>query len=76
MPFNKDIKFSENDKAEIKRISRVFLFDIDNKPQDYFDAAADEISRYQPFLLSLILGDRFDFTPDEVDELIKVYFLI
>ncbi len=46
---------------------------IDEK---YVNEESDIISQKQPFLISLILGYRFDLKPLELEEMMKVIFLI
>ena len=49
---------------------------IDNIDADYVNLISDEIFQYQPFFLSALLGLRLDVTPAELDEVMKIYFLI
>jgi hypothetical protein len=42
----------------------------------YAEKIGDEIFRQQPFFLSVLLGYHMDTTPQELDELMKVYFII
>jgi hypothetical protein len=49
---------------------------IDNLSVDYIDSESDKIYKNQPFLLSLILGYRLDLKPNELDEIIKIIFMI
>jgi len=36
----------------------------------------DDIARYQPFLISLSMGDRLDLKPEEWNEMVMIYILI
>jgi len=40
------------------------------------NAISDEIYKKKPFFLIVLLGYNFDITPVELEELMKVYFLI
>ncbi len=49
---------------------------IDNIDAHYVDKVSDEIFKYQPFFLSVLLGYSLDVTPVEMEEIMKIYFLI
>jgi len=69
------MNISEQDKVEAIRISEI-INKIDRIDSDYFNVITDEMNQYQPFLLSILLGYRFDFKPEEVGEIIKIVFVI
>lgn len=49
---------------------------IDKMDVVYADSETDIIFHQQPFLISLILGYRLDFKMSEVEEIIKVIFIV
>ena len=65
---------SEQYKIETAKIAAI-IAKIDNMDTDYFNVITDEINQYQPFLLSILLGYRFDFKAEEVGEFIKIYLI-
>jgi hypothetical protein len=40
------------------------------------DSISNDIFKKQPFFLSVLLGYQFDVTPQQLEEIMKVYFLI
>lgn len=44
--------------------------------EDYVNTVSDEIFQHQPFFLTALLGLRFDVTPEELEEIMKIYFFI
>lgn len=69
------MNISEHDKIETIRITKI-ITKIDRIDSDYFNVITDEMNQHQPFLLSILLGYRFDFKPEEVGEIIKIVILI
>ena len=69
------MNISEQDKIEAIRISKI-INKIDRIDIDYFHVITDEMNQYQPFLLSILLGYRFDLKPEEHGEIIKIGLLI
>ena len=67
--------FSKRDFKEIGEISH-FLNKVDNIDQRYIDLTTDGMYKYQPFLLSLILGYQHDLRLQEFEEVMKIYFII
>lgn len=65
-------------KREVKELERVLELEkkIDSIGPQYVDDMSTEIFKYQPFYLSVLLGYRMDVTPLELDELLRVYFLV
>ena len=49
---------------------------IDNIDAEYVDLVSDEIFQKRPFFLTVLLGYRLDTTPVELEEIMKIYFLI
>jgi len=69
------MNISEQYKIETERISEI-LIRIDKIDFDYVNTLTDEMNQYQPFLISILLGYRFDLKPEEVEEIIKIFFII
>ena len=67
--------FKQNDFSEAKDLAKVQI-KIDNIDAEYVDLISDEIFQKQPFFLTTLLGYRFDVTPIELEEIMKIYFLI
>ena len=66
---------SKEDKEEslkvVQLIKKIELID-----ENYVNRESDIISKKQPFLMSLILGYRFDLKPLELEEIMKIIFLV
>lgn len=62
--------FEETSKVAAKIIR------IENIDADYVNSVSDEIFTRQPFFLSVLIGYRMDTSPEELDEIMKIYFLI
>ena len=69
------MKFTQNDFNEIPLLARVEKR-IDTIDSTNVNSILDDIYKKQPFLLSVLLGYNLDITPIELEELMKVYFLI
>lgn len=69
------MKFSKKDFTETAELS-VLLSKIDHIDGEYVSKVSDEIFKKQPFFLSALLGYRFDVSTTELEELMKIYFLI
>ena len=67
--------FTKNDFAEAKELANVQI-KIDNFDAEYLNLVSEEIFQKQPFFLTVLLGYRLDTTRVELDEIIKIYFLI
>ena len=66
---------SKEDKKESLRVGQL-IKKIELIDEKYVNEESDIISEKQPFLISLILGYRFDLKPLELEEIMKVIFLI
>ena len=66
---------SKEDKKESLRVGQL-IKKIELIDETYVNEESDKISQKQPFLFSLILGYRFDLKPLELEEIMKVIFLI
>lgn len=52
------------------------LTKIDNMDAEYVNEISDEIFKWQPFFLTVLLGYRLDISSEELEEIMKIYFLI
>jgi hypothetical protein len=43
---------------------------------DYVNTVSDEIFEMQPFFLSVLLGYSYDVSMDELEEIMKIYFIV
>ncbi|WP_020530993.1 hypothetical protein [Flexithrix dorotheae] len=69
------MKLTKNDFKDIPQLSALIKA-VDNIDAEYANRVSDEIYKYQPFFLSVLLGYRLDTKPEELDELMRVYFMI
>lgn len=69
------MKISEKDQVNLNRIVSI-VSRIDNNDFSYFNTTTDEINKYQPFLLSMLLGYKIDLTLEEFEEISKIIVLI
>ena len=67
--------FKQNDFTEAKDLVKVQI-KIDNIDAEYVNLISDEIFQKQPFFLTVLLGYRLDTTLIELEEIMKIYFLI
>src|SRR5690606_2692973 len=71
----KKLLLAESDIHETPEISHL-IKRLDSMDSQYVDMVTDDIQRYQPFFLNVLLGYREDVTLEELEEIMKVYFLI
>ena len=69
------MKISGSDKEESLKISQL-IKKIDLIDKEYVNRESDVISQKQPFLISLILGYSHDLKGHELEEIVKIIFLI
>ena len=69
------IKSTPNDFNEIKILAES-IREIDQIDADYVNSVSDEIFKLQPFFLTVLRGYRFDVSNDELEEIMKIYFLV
>ena len=69
------MQFTQNDLNEMPQVAKL-LSKIDNIDSNYAETIADEIFQKQPFFLTVFLGYHHDTTPIELEEIMKIYFLI
>lgn len=66
---------SEEDKIEILRVGQL-IKKIEHIDEEYVNKESDLIFKKQPFLISLLLGYRHDLKDHELEEIMKIIFLI
>ncbi len=69
------LKFTQNDFNEIESLAES-IKKIDQIDSDYVSFISDEIYSRQPFFFSVLLGYRIDVTMEELEEIMKIYFLV
>lgn len=67
--------FTQEDFTEANQLAKVQIA-IDKIDAKYVNLVSDEIFHKQPFFLTVLLGYRFDIEPLELEEIMKIYFLI
>lgn len=72
---NTNIKFTQKNFDETDQLAKL-IKKIDHVDLTYANAASDEIFQRQPFFLSVILGYQFDVSKEELEEIIKISFLV
>jgi hypothetical protein len=70
-----ELKITDQDLNEVKELAGL-LVKIDNIDEKYAHEISDEIFKQQPFFLSVLMGYYLDTTPEELEEIMKIYFLI
>ena len=68
----------ELSQSEINEANEVadLMFKINNWDVDYINTLSSEILQHQPFFLSVLGGIRLEVTPEELEEVLKIYFLV
>ena len=69
------MELSESDINETNEVADL-MFKIDNWDVDYINSISSEILQYQPYFLSVLAGVRLEVTEEELEEFLKIYFLI
>ena len=69
------MKITKKDFDETTSLASV-VSKIDNLTPEYMNTISDEIFVKQPFFLTVLLGYRFDVSSEELDEIMKIYFII
>lgn len=67
--------FKQKDFSEAIDLAKLQIR-MDTIDAEYVNLISDEIFQKQPFFLTTLLGYRFDLTPIELEEIMKIYFLI
>ena len=66
---------SEEDKNESLRVEQL-IKKFELMDEEYVNKESDLIFKKQPFLISLLLGYRYDLKDHELEEIMKIIFLI
>ncbi len=69
------MEFTQKDYDETGQLAEL-IKKIDRIDAAYTDTVSDEIFQRQPFFLSVLLGYRLDVSMEELEEIMKIYFLI
>jgi hypothetical protein len=69
------IKFTQKDSKETKRLAELIV-QIDQIDADYVNSVSDELFKRQPYFLNILLGHRADLSLVELEEIMKIYFLV
>ena len=69
------MKFTQKDFDETTELAAL-IGKIDNMDAEYVNTVTDDIFIKQPFFLSVLLGYRLDVLPIELEEIMRIYFLI
>lgn len=67
--------FTQQDFEEVKPLAGL-LKKIDTIDATYVNSVSDEIFKRQPFFLSVLLGYHSDLAPAQLEEVMKVYFIV
>jgi hypothetical protein len=65
-----------NNQTELIAEMHELLRKLDCIGPEYVNTISAEIYDRQPFFLTVLLGYRFDVLPEELDEIMRIYFLI
>lgn len=66
------IKPSDKEAQEVA----IILNKLAQLDMTYANKISDEVYQYQPFLLSLLMGDQVDLKPEEAGEMMRSYFIL
>ena len=66
---------SQEDKKETEKISQI-INKIDNIDEVYINSESEIIYKKQPILISILLGYRLDLTEKDLEEIMKIIFII
>jgi hypothetical protein len=66
---------AQNDQRETKQLAEIIAI-VDSMDAEYVNAISDEIFKKQPFFLTVLLGYRFDVGPLELEEIMRLYFMV
>lgn len=67
--------FKQNDFSEARDLAKVQI-KMDNIDAEYVNLISEDIFQKQPYFLTVLLGYRLVITPMELEETMKIYFLI
>ena len=71
----KKVTYNEKDNSETSELAGL-IRKIDTLDAQYVNRICEEIFKHQPFFLTVLLGYRADVSPQELEEIMKIYFLI
>lgn len=69
------LTFTTKDYSETSELAGL-INKIDTIDAEYVNWISDEIFKHQPFFLTVLLGYRADVSPEELAEIMKIYFLV
>lgn len=69
------MKIAATDFQDAERIAALLLR-IEANDARVFEEVLEEIHRYQPFMLSIMLGYQYDFSSEAFNEILKLHLLI
>ena len=69
------MRVTKKDMHEVSAIAKL-LKEMDSMEPQYITSTSEQMEQYQPFMLSMLLGYNFDMRTEEVEEIMKIYFLI
>jgi hypothetical protein len=69
------LKITNTDLQETNKVAGL-IQKIDQIDGVYLQSICDEMFKFQPFMLSVMLGYRFDVPAQDMDEIIKLYCLV
>lgn len=69
------MNFTQKDFNEINELTNP-LAKMDKIDFEYVNEISDEIFKQQPFFLTVLLGYHLDTSTEELEEIMKIYFLI
>lgn len=69
------MEITQNDLKEAQELAKLQK-KIDNIDAEYVDLISDEIFQRQPFYMTVLLGYRMDTTPEEMEEIMRIFFLV
>ncbi len=70
-----NLELTPRDREETEKLSEL-LKKMETLEISYVDSVTDDIFRYQPFFLSVLLGHSLDNTPEEFESIMKIYFVV
>ncbi len=66
---------AQKDQKETKQLAEI-IAKVDSIDAEYVNAISDEIFKKQPFFLTVLLGYRFDVEPLELEEIMRLYYMV
>lgn len=69
------LTFTAKDYSETSELAGL-IRKIDTSDAEYVERISDEIFKYQPFFLTVVLGYRMDISSQELEEMMRIYLLV